>query len=104
MSFEDFQDLAKRIVTVIKQSEHEGLDNVQQSVIINKVIQAKILDGTWSGNLEDTANYTTQIKSAISYMINKEGILIITQDAKIKAERMLCLNVNADLAAMNIDG
>ena len=82
ISFEDYTKIAHKVVTVIKQSEYDGLDNIQQSVIINKVIQQMILDGEHTGDLDETTKLSTQIKSAISYMINKEGILIVTQDAK----------------------
>lgn len=36
-------------------------------------------------------------------MITKENVLMVTQDAKVKNERLLCLNINVDMEHMDIN-
>ena len=43
-----------------------------------------------------------KIANVITHLIQKENVLMIAQDAKIKNERYLCLNVNVDLQNMNL--
>lgn len=82
----------------MKEFEAQGGENVQQSNVVNRVIQKMMLE-------EDTGVEATQeqavklskiITHVVSYLINKENVLMISQDAKIKNERFLCLNVNVE--------
>ena len=58
-------------------------------------------EGT-GASVEEGIALSKKITHVIAYLINKENVLLITQDAKIKNERYLCLNVNVDLANMNL--
>ena len=87
-----------QIINVMKEFEAQGGENVQQSNVVNRVIQKMMLE-------EDTGVEATQeqavklskiITNVVSYLINKENVLMISQDAKIKNERFLCLNVNVE--------
>ena len=42
------------------------------------------------------------MQNVIQYLISNENILMISQDAKVKNDRYLTLNVNCDLD--NLDG
>lgn len=53
-------------------------------------------------NEEKTLESTTKIKNVIQHLITKEGVLMVAQDAKIRNERILSLNINVDLANMNL--
>lgn len=98
ISFEDYQKISLQIISVMKEFEAQGGENVQQSNVVNRVIQKMMLE-------EDTGVEATQeqavklskiITNVVSYLINKENVLMISQDAKIKNERFLCLNVNVE--------
>jgi hypothetical protein len=43
-----------------------------------------------------------KVSNVVQYMISNENILMISQDAKVKNDRYLTLNVNCDL--QNLDG
>lgn len=45
-----------------------------------------------------------KVANCINHLITKENVLMITQDAKVKNERILCLNINVDLANMDLNG
>ena len=45
-----------------------------------------------------------KVANCINHLISKENVLMITQDAKVKNERILCLNINVDLANMDLNG
>ena len=44
-----------------------------------------------------------KISNVIQHMITKENVLMVTQDAKVKNERLLCLNINVDMEHMDIN-
>ena len=53
-------------------------------------------------NEAKTLETTNKVSHVIQYLINKENLLMIAQDSKIKNERILCLNINIDLQNMNL--
>lgn len=81
--------------------ERSGQENVQQHNILEAVIGK--LAQTENIKVESLANETKkQIQNVITHLINKENILMITQDAKNKDERYLSLNINVDLENLPI--
>lgn len=40
----------------------------------------------------------------IQHLISKENVLMVTQDAKSKNERMLCVNINVEMDNMVLGG
>jgi len=53
-------------------------------------------------SVEESIEQSKKIANVINHLIQKENVLMIAQDAKIKNERYLCLNVNLDLQNMNL--
>lgn len=47
-------------------------------------------------NIEQASEITDKLNAVIDRLINKEGILIVTQDNDDKTERLVSLNVNYD--------
>lgn len=91
------------IVGVLKNFERENQETVSQSDIINAVIQALVHDDGGAGTtVEKAAEDSRKIANVINHLINKENMIMVTQDAKIKNERMLCLNINIDIG--NVGG
>lgn len=75
-----------------------------QHDIINRMVQ-KMLAGELShavANEEKTLQSTQKIQNVIQHMISKENVLMIAQDARIRNERILSLNINVDLQNMNL--
>ena len=48
-------------------------------------------------SLERTFETSKKVGNVINYLINNENLLMISQDAKVKNDRYLTLNVNTDL-------
>lgn len=95
------------IITIMKEFERAGEDNVRQADIVDKMIQKIELDGTdRQTSLERTLETTKKVQNVIHYLINNENILMISQDAKAKNDRYVTLNVNCDLENLNgfLDG
>lgn len=65
---------------------------------MNRVIQKMMIeeDAGVEATQEQAIKLSKVITNVVSYLINKENVLMISQDAKIKNERYLCLNVNVD--------
>ena len=82
----------------MKEFEAQGSENVQQSGVVNRVIQKMLLeeDTGVEATEEQAVKLSKIITNVVSYLINKENVLMISQDAKIKNERFLCLNVNVE--------
>jgi hypothetical protein len=87
-----------QIISVMKEYEAQGAENVQQSQVVNRVIQKMMLEEDMGveATQEQAIKLSKIITNVVSYLINKENVLMISQDAKIKNERFLCLNVNVD--------
>jgi hypothetical protein len=92
------------IVAVMKEFENSDQSNVLQSDIINRIVQKIELESSDAATSIEKANETSEkIKNVISHLISRENVLMVAQDAKIKNERFLCLNINVDLANMNLN-
>lgn len=87
-----------QIINVMKEYEAQGSENVQQAGVVNRVIQKMMLeeDTGVEATPEQAVKLSKIITNVVSYLINKENVLMISQDAKIKNERFLCLNVNVE--------
>ena len=103
ISFDEFRKLAFMIIGIMKEFERAGDDNVRQGDIVEKMVQKIELDGSErQTSLERTLETSKKVQNVISYLINNENILMISQDAKVKADRYLTLNVNCDVE--NLEG
>lgn len=92
------------IVAVMKEFEHNGSENVIQSEIINRIVQKVELESHEAATSVERATETSEkVKNVISHLISRENVLMVAQDAKVKNERFLCLNINVDLANMNLN-
>lgn len=98
ISFDEFRKLAIMIITMMKEYERAGDDNVRQGEIAEKiVIQIELHDREHQTSIERSAETLKKVNNVINYLINNENILMISQDAKVKSDRYLTLNVNCDL-------
>ena len=71
---------------------------------MNRVIQKIVQDDSNVMSVEKAAESAKKVANCINHLITKENILMITQDSKVKNERLLCLNINLDINAMNLAG
>ena len=103
ISFDEFRKLAFMIISIMKDFERAGEDNVRQGDIVERMVQKIELEGTErQTSLEKTMETQKKVSNVVQYMISNENILMISQDAKVKNDRYLTLNVNCDL--QNLDG
>ena len=51
-------------------------------------------------NVERAAETARKVQNVISHLITNENILMISQDAKVKNDRYLTLNVNLDIETL----
>jgi DNA replication licensing factor MCM6 len=95
ISFDEFKKLA---IMIMKEFERAGDDNVRQGDIVERMVQKLELDeAEHQVSLERTLETSKKVANVISYLINNENLLMISQDAKVKNDRYLTLNVNTDL-------
>ena len=68
------------------------------------MVQRIELDGADSvnrqTNVERAAETAKKVQNVISHLITNEGILVISQDAKVKNDRYLTLNMNLDIETL----
>lgn len=103
ISFDEYQRLSYMAVAVMREFEVQGRENVQQSDVINRMVQKMLVEMSHAvANEEKTLESTNKIKNVIQHLITKENVLMVAQDARIKNERFLSLNINVDLANMNL--
>jgi adenylate kinase family enzyme len=89
------------IISVFKELERAGVENVQQSEIINRMVhKIEIESDDRATSVEKSIETSKKVANVIQYLITKENVLMITQDAKVKNDRYLSLNINVDLESM----
>ncbi len=71
---------------------------------MEKMVQRIELEGADSvnrqTNVERAAETARKVQNVISHLITNENILMISQDAKVKNDRYLTLNVNLDIETL----
>ena len=101
ISFDEFRKLSIMIISIMKEFERSGEENVRQQDIVEKMVQRIELEGVDSvnrqTNVERAGETAKKVQNVISHLINNENILMISQDAKVKNDRYLTLNVNLDI-------
>lgn len=74
------------------------MESVSQADIVNKLVQKiEVEDGPNGTTVERAVETSKKIQNVINHLITKENVLVVTQDAKNKNERQVCLNVNTDM-------
>jgi len=90
------------IINCMKEFERSGTESVQQSDIITRMSSKIELENAERGtSIEKAVETSRKVANVIQYMIHKENILMVTQDAKTKNERYISLNINVDLSSMD---
>ena len=90
----------------MKDFERLGDDNVRQGDIVDKMVQKIELESNERHTSIENAQETSKmVANVITHLISNENILMITQDARTKADRYLTLN-NLDMnqIAMTLQG
>jgi hypothetical protein len=104
ISFDEFSRTSFMIISIMKEFERQGEENVRQQDIVEKMVQRIELDGADSvnrqTNVERAAETAKKVQNVISHLITNEGILVISQDAKVKNDRYLTLNMNLDIETL----
>lgn len=71
---------------------------------MEKMVQRIELEGADSvnrqTNVERAAETARKVQNVISHLITNENILMISQDAKVKNDRYLTLNMNLDIETL----
>jgi len=94
------------IISIMKDYERQGEDNVRQGDIVDRMIQKIELESNErQTSMEQVQETTKMVSNVISHLINNENILMITQEGKSKADRFLTLNdLDMDQIAMTLQG
>jgi hypothetical protein len=107
ITYDEYKKYAIMVTGIIKDMEREGQDSVVQSDVVNKLVQKlELEDGAAEGNacIERTLETTKKIQNVIQHLITKENVLMVTQDSRVKNERMLCVNINVEMDNMALGG
>ncbi len=71
---------------------------------MEKMVQRIELEGADSvnrqTNVERAAETARKVQNVIAHLITNENILMISQDAKVKNDRYLTLNMNLDIETL----
>jgi hypothetical protein len=106
ISFDEFRKLSLMIISIMKDFERQGEDNVRQGDIVDRMVQKIELESNErQTSIEHAQETTKMVSNVITHLINNENILMITQDARVKADRYLTLNeLDMDQIAMTLQG
>jgi DNA replication licensing factor MCM6 len=82
ISFDEFSKLSIMIISIMKDFERSGEENVRQADIVEKMVQRIELDGADNANrqtnLERAHETSKKVQNVISHLINNENILMIS--------------------------
>ena len=102
LTYEEYTRISMIIIKIVQEFEREGQEPVQQSEILNKVMQKIVVDENAGTSISKSADTVKKIGNCINHLITKESVLMVTQDSKVKNERLLCLNINVDASTLNL--
>ena len=91
------------VCQVVKDMQAAGEDSVSQAQVVNKLVQIMEIEEGSGTTLERSLETSKKINNVIQHLITKENVLMVTQDAKVKSERLLCMNINIDLDRMTLN-
>jgi len=78
ITYDEYQRLSYMAVSVMKEFDAQDRENVQQSDIINRMVQRMLVEMSYAvANEEKTLETTNKIAHVIQYLINKENILMV---------------------------
>lgn len=103
ISFDEFKKLAFMIFSLMKDFEGKGEENVRQGDIVDQMVLTLEVDPAEQrqASVERSIETSKKINNVINYLINNENLLLISQDAKVKADRYLTLNLNCNIDNFN---
>ena len=98
ISFEEFRKLSFMIISIMKDFERTGEENVRQGDIVDRMVQKIELESNErQTSIEHAQETMKKVSNVINHLINNENILMITQDAKAKVDRYLTLSMTLDM-------
>ena len=98
ISFEEFRKLSFMIISIMKDFERSGEENVRQGDIVDRMVQKIELESNErQTSIEHAQETMKKVSNVINHLINNENILMITQDAKAKVDRYLTLSMTLDM-------
>jgi hypothetical protein len=91
------------ILTLMREYEGLGEENVRQGDIVDKMVLTLEVDPAEQrqASVERSIETSRKINNVINYMITNENLLLISQDAKAKADRYLTLNLSSNIDNYN---
>ena len=82
ISFDEFRKLSIMIISIMKEFERSGEENVRQQDIVEKMVQRIELEGVDSvnrqTNVERAGETAKKVQNVISHLISNENILMIS--------------------------
>lgn len=98
MTYDEYRRFALMIVNVMREFMRSGEDNVLQHDIIEKLVhEIEVQQTDKQTNVDLSVETSMKLGHIIDYLIRNENVLMVTQDAKLKNDRYLALNVNVDV-------
>ena len=94
LTYDEFLKFTKMIVALMKDYQMQNEDNVRQGDLVEKLVQHLITNGESNPSVEWSVEVSNKIHKIIEHLINKEGILMITQDALSKNDKYLGMDPN----------
>jgi hypothetical protein len=104
ITFEEYSRISILIVGAIKERERQGEEAVTQSEIINDIVKQLEVDDGAGTSMDKALETSKKVANCIQHLITKENVLMVTQESKVKNDRMLCMNINVDMSQMNLGG
>ena len=101
MTYEEFMKHSKMIVAIMKEFQMQDEDNVRQGDLVERIIQKLIENGDAQASIEWGVEYTAKLNNIVQYLISRENVLMITQDALSKNDRYLTMDPNISLETIN---
>jgi hypothetical protein len=79
ISFDEFRKLSFMIISIMKDFERSGEENVRQGDVVDRMVQKIELEGTErQTSMEHAQETMKKVSNVISHLINNENILMIT--------------------------
>lgn len=92
------------IIAKLKEFEGQGMENVQQYELVDQIVKDIEMADNRDTSIQRSLETKKKIQQVIQYMITKENVLMVAQDAKTKDERYLTLDINVNIENAGLVG
>ena len=98
LSYDEYDKIGKQLVYLVKQKERDNEQSGEMGITQKQLVEMYL--NSEENNIESLTQvkeWIMKLNSVIQRLVSKENVLIVIDDAAIKEDRTLTININVDI-------